>query len=63
MEVRLVRARRMVRRIEWREGRLGRNGAGVRREEIGAIRGRVPDAPAPAIRAGPELLVRRKRVD
>ena len=50
----------MVRRIEWREGRLGRNGAHVRREEIGVLRVRVPDAPAPVPRAGPELLVRRK---
>ena len=53
----------MVRRLEWREGRLGRNGAGVLREEMGVLRGRVPDAPAIVPRAGPELLVRCKGVD
>ena len=58
-----MRARRMVRRLEWREGHLGRNGAGVLREEMGVLRVRVPGAPAIVPRAGPELLVCSKRVD
>ena len=53
----------MVRRLEWREGRLGRNGADVHRVELGVSGVRVPDAPAPIPRAAPELLVRRKGVD
>ena len=55
----------MVRRLEWREGRLGRNGAGVLRIEIlMAVSGtRGPDVPAPCPRAGLELLVRRNGVD
>ena len=42
---------------------LGRDGTDVHREELGVVIGSVPVAPARVPRAGPELLVRSKRVD